>query len=182
MIDTDLWSYPSTVKTYAFCFNIPWYIGRTLLWVGNLSMEPTRIVIGPPQPALPCLEPNCIRRFYNRSGRLNHIRSHHPHFQQVNTPIPSNNYYNNADELPVDGADSEYQLSDASGGNQSQAHSNAVPSINGEFLLLLLMIFHLSLYLYLLLRWWQSIARALDGWIWWLGSGSWPWACRIKYQ
>ena len=68
--------------------------------------------------------------------------------QQVNTPIPSNNYYNNADELPVDGADSEYQLSDASGGNQSQAHSNAVPSINGEFLLLLLMIFHLSLYLY----------------------------------
>jgi hypothetical protein len=43
-------------------------------------MEANRRTIGPLEPTLPCLEPSCIRRFYNRNGRSNHMRSWHPNF------------------------------------------------------------------------------------------------------
>jgi hypothetical protein len=51
--------------------------------------------LGPPEPIIPCLEPTCIRHFFNRTGRSNHMRSHHPQFvpnpqQQANAPISSN--------------------------------------------------------------------------------------------
>ena len=41
-----------------------------------------RLELGPPEPTLPCLKPGCIRRFFNRTGRSNHIRSKHPDWQQ----------------------------------------------------------------------------------------------------
>jgi hypothetical protein len=58
-------------------------------------MAPNKHTLGPPEPILPCLEPSCIRRFYNRTGRSNHMRSQHPQFvpdfqQQANSPTSSN--------------------------------------------------------------------------------------------
>ena len=54
-------------------------------------MEPNKRTIGPPEPTIPCLEPSCNHRFYNKNGRSNHIRSWHPHFvtdvQQANALI-----------------------------------------------------------------------------------------------
>lgn len=41
-------------------------------------MASRKHTIGPVQPTLPCLEPGCIRRFYSRNGRSNHMRSQHP--------------------------------------------------------------------------------------------------------
>jgi hypothetical protein len=48
----------------------------------NHNLRNHTSTIGPSEPTVPCLEPGCIRRFYNRTGRSNHIRSAHPHFVQ----------------------------------------------------------------------------------------------------
>jgi hypothetical protein len=34
--------------------------------------------LGAAEPLIPCLAAGCVRRFYNRSGRSSHMRSHHP--------------------------------------------------------------------------------------------------------
>jgi hypothetical protein len=49
----------------------------------NLRNEKNTLGLGPREPTIPCLKPGCIRHFYNRTGRSNHIRSKHPHWQFV---------------------------------------------------------------------------------------------------
>ena len=72
------------------------------------------IALGPPEPTIPCLEPSCMRRFYNRTGRSNHIRSKHPQLegpqQQANDPTSSNSVLGQASSDDDD-------LSSSSSGN-----------------------------------------------------------------
>jgi hypothetical protein len=64
-------------------------------------MAPNAHILGPQEPLIPCLEPNCIRRFYNKTGRSNHLRSKHPHFvpgdlqqqPEVNAPSPTSSNF-----------------------------------------------------------------------------------------
>jgi hypothetical protein len=57
-------------------------------------MELNKHTLGPWEPTLPCLEPSCIRHFYNRNGCSNHMRSHHSQFvpdvHQMKAPISFN--------------------------------------------------------------------------------------------
>src|ERR1700679_1871210 len=46
-------------------------------------MIPNSRTLGPLEPTLPSLAPNCIPRFYNRTTRSNHMWSQHPQFQVV---------------------------------------------------------------------------------------------------
>jgi hypothetical protein len=62
------------------------------------SMAPNTRILGPQEPIISCLEPSCIRRFYNRTGRSNHMRSKHPQFvpdlqqqPEANAPSTSSN-------------------------------------------------------------------------------------------
>ena len=56
-------------------------------------MASNKHTLGPMEPTLPCLEPSCNRRFFNRSGRSNHMNSQHPQFvhdvQHANLHIAS---------------------------------------------------------------------------------------------
>lgn len=78
--------------------------------------------IGPPEPTIPCLEPACNRRFYNRTGRSNHIRSKHPqfmldpqHWQQADAPITSNSVPSQAPSSPSSSAVSSNSRSQSRG-------------------------------------------------------------------
>jgi len=45
--------------------------------------------LGLPPPIIPCLVAGCNRRFYNRAGRSNHVRSQHPDFLWLHIPLAS---------------------------------------------------------------------------------------------
>lgn len=81
--------------------------------------------IGPPEPTIPCLEPGCIRHFYNRTGRSNHIRSKHPQF------VPDPQQQANASTFPnsvpsqVSSADDDLSSSPSGSTVSSNSHSRS---------------------------------------------------------
>lgn len=61
--------------------------------------------LGPPEPTLPCLDPSCIRRFFSKNGRSNHVRAKHPDLvpdlrQQANTPTSADSTSNSQMSSP----------------------------------------------------------------------------------
>src|ERR1700679_3579111 len=102
-------------------------------------MEPP--ALGPPEPTLPCLEPHCIRRFYNRTGRSNHMRSQHPQFvpdlqQQANAPTSIHNDSSQmssppTDNMSVDSRTSSSQSRGSDRNNHNIADSDELPVDDG---------------------------------------------------
>jgi hypothetical protein len=86
--------------------------------------------LGPPEPTVPCLEPGCIRRFYNRTGRSNHIRSKHPQFvpdpQQQANPLTTSN--SNTGQAPLGDDD----ISSSSSGSTASSNSRSRSRGSGD--------------------------------------------------
>jgi hypothetical protein len=73
--------YAAHVPVYIYLARWPFrpHHPRHLMMRANNNLRHHNIhTLGLAEPVLPCLAPDCIRRFYNRSGRSSHMRSQHP--------------------------------------------------------------------------------------------------------
>ena len=97
-------------------------------WSHIFPMTPNTHTLGPLEQTLPCLAPSCIRRFYNRTGHSNHMRSQHLQFvpdlqQQMNTLTSSNSIPSSQTSSPPT-CNTSLDSHSESGGSDHKGHNN----------------------------------------------------------